>query len=385
MSWSRGMHYLRFGGSIVHHTSGGTGSEPGTAILGTFTFLNTTTKPFDQLTLADVQNYTQPINFGISSYELKQWLNNVFVQDSIHLRSDLTVDLGLRYDRQTLTDSKNDFAPRVGFGWHPGSDSRLSIRGGYGMYYTQIQSNIVAGYLVSGLDGLTTYTATPGQFGFPTCLTGSCLPLAFDAKTLAPSQLPARDITIQAGRRDFYKAQFAKYGLNFDLLPNYPDKFVNPRSQVVSIGAEREFIRGLFVSSDYVHQHWTNLDRTVDLNAPSIFDRTAAGQVRSVAAANATRPILPVNGGVRQVNVLRNLGIADYNGLQTEVKYRGNSRLYAVLSYTLSKATNTTEPDGNGIGPNENVLTRLGEVERGPSVVDQRHRAVITASYQLPF
>jgi hypothetical protein len=33
--------------------------------------------------------------------------------------------------------------------------------------------------------------------------------------------------------------------------------------------------------------------------APSIFDRTAPGQVRSVAAANATRPILPVNGGVR--------------------------------------------------------------------------------------
>src|SRR5262249_36218124 len=128
-----------------------------------------------------------------------------------------------------------------------------------------------------------------------------------------------------------------------------------------------------------------NLDRTVDLNAPSLFDRTAPGQVRSVTAANATRPILPVNGGVRQVNVLRNLGIGDYNGLQTQVSYRGNSRLYAVVSYTLSKATNTTEPDGNGIGPNESVLSRLGEVERGPSVVDQRHRAVMTVSYRFPF
>ena len=384
LSWSRGMHYFRFGGSIVHHTSGGTGSEPGTAILGTFTFLNTTTAPFGQLTLADVQNYTQPINFGISSYELGQWLYTGFVQDSIHLSNDLTLDVGLRYDRQTLTDSKSDFAPRVGFGWHPGGDSRLSIRGGFGMYYTQIRSNLVAGYLVNGLDGLTTYTATPGQLGFPTCLTGSCLPLSFDPKTLSASQLPARDITIQAGEREFYKAQFAKYGLNFDLLPNYPDKFVNPRSQVISIGAEREITKGLFVGSDYVHQHWTNLDRTVDLNAPSIFDRTAPGQVRTVGAANATRPILPVNGGIRQVNVLRNLGIGDYDGLQTQVSYRGNSRLYTVLSYTLSKATNTFEPDGNGIGPNESILSRLDETERGPSVVDQRHRAVITASYQFP-
>ena len=224
LSWSRGKHYLRFGGSVIHHTSGGTGSEPGTAVLGTFTFKNTTTAPFDQLTLADVQKYTQPINFGISSYELKQWLYTGFVQDSIHVRRDLTLDLGLRYDRQTLTDATKDFAPRVGFGWHPGGDSRLSIRGGYGMYYTQIQSNLVASYLVNGLDGLTTYTATPGQLGFPTCLTGSCLPLSFDPKTLPASQLPARDITIQAGRRAFYQAQFAKYGLNFDLLPNYPDQ-----------------------------------------------------------------------------------------------------------------------------------------------------------------
>jgi hypothetical protein len=384
LSWSLGRHYLRFGGSVIHHTSGGTGSEPGTATLGTFTFKNTTTAPFGQLTLADVQNYTQPIDFGISSYELPQWLLTGFVQDSIHLRSDLTIDAGLRYDRQTLTDATRDFAPRVGFGWHPRGDPRTSIRGGYGMYYTQIRTNAVAGYLVNGLDGLTTYTATPGQFGFPTCLTGSCLPLLFDPKTLPPSQLPARDITIRAGQRAFYQTQFAKFGLDFDKLPNYPDKLVNPRSQVISIGAERELIRGLFVGGDYVHQHWTNLDRTVDLNAPSPFDRTAPGQVRTVAAANATRPILPVNGGVRQVNVIMNFGTADYNGFQTQVSYRGNPRMYAALSYTLSKATNIFEPDGNGIGPNESNIARLGEVERGPSVVDQRHRAVLTFNYRFP-
>jgi len=51
----------------------------------------------------------------------------------------------------------------------------------------------------------------------------------------------------------------------------------------------------------------------------------------------------------------------------------------------LSKATNTTEPDGNGIGPDQSSLARLGENERGPSVVDQRHRAVVTFSYQLPY
>src|SRR5262245_17864721 len=390
LSWSLGKHYLRFGGSLIRHTSGGAGSEPGTAILGTFTFRNTTTAPFDQLTLADVQSYTQPINFGISSYELPQWLYTTFVQDSIHLRRDLTVDLGLRYDRQTLTDATKNFAPRAGFGWHPWGDSRMSIRGGYGMYYTQIRSNAVASYLVNGLDGLTTYTATPTALdprpvGFPTCLTGSCLPVPLDPKTIPASQLPARDITIRAGLRDFYKSQFTRYGLNFDLVPNYPDRLVNPRSQVFSIGAEREVIEGLFVGGDYVHQHLSDIDRTVDLNAPSPFLRTAPGQTQSVTAANNTRPILPVPGGVRQVNVLTNLGVADYDGLQTQVSYRGLSRLYAAVSYTLSNATNTTEPDGNGIGPNQSNIATLGETERGLSVVDQRHRAVITFSYRFPY
>ncbi len=385
LSWSRGRHYLRFGGSLTRHTSGGTGSEPGTAVLGTFTFLSTTTRPYDQLTLADVQQYSQPISYGITSYELKQWLSAVFVQDSFRAADDLTLDVGLRYDRQTLTDARANFAPRVGVGWHPNRDARLAVRGGYAVYYTQIRANALAAALTGGLDGLATYTATPGQPGFPTCLTGSCLPLAFDPRTLPAAQLPARNITVRAGQREFYRSQFAAYGLDFDLLPNYPDEFLNPRSQVASLGAEREIVRGLFAGADYVHQHWSNLDRTVDLNAPSPFDRTAPGQTRSVAAANATRPNAPLNGGVRSVNVLMNLGVADYDGLQTQVSYRGSRRIYAAVSYTLSKATNTTEPDGNGIAPNDATIARLGEEERGPSLLDQRHRAVITFTCQLPY
>jgi hypothetical protein len=383
LSWSYGKHYVRFGGNVIRHTSGGSGSEPGTAVLGTFTFKNTTTAPFDQLTLADVQQYTQPIDFGISSYVLRQRLYTAYVQDSIQIATGLTVDAGVRYDRQTLTDATKNFQPRLGFAWHPGGDERLAVRGGFARYYTQIQANLFANALTGGLDGLTTYTAVPGQLGFPSCLT--CVPVPLDPRTLPASQLPARDITILPGQRAFYEAQFAKYGLDFDKLPFYPDQLVNPRSQVLSIGAEHELARGLFLGSDYVHQHWTDLVRTVDLNAPSAFDRTAPGQTRSVAAANTTRPIFPAAGGVRQVNALMNLGEANYNGIQTQLTYRGDPRFFAALSYTYSHATNTTEPDGNGIAPNQSVISRLGDEELGPSVLDQRHRAVLTLTYRLPW
>ena len=385
LSWSRGRHFLRFGGSATHHTAGGTGNEPGFAVLGTFTFRNTTTAPFDQLTLNDVQQYTQPINFGVDSYELSQKLYSAFVQDSFHVNDNLVVDAGLRYDRQTLTDATDNVSPRIGFGWHPGGDPRLAVRGGYGMYYTQVLTNLVANALTGGLDGFTTYTATPGQLGFPTCLVGNCLPVILDPRTLPASQLPARDITVLPGRRDFYTQQFASYGLDFSKLPNYPDELRNAQSQVLTIGAEREFFTHFFAGADYVHQEWSDIVRTIDLNAPAPFDRTAPGQTRSVSAANLTRPIVPVPGGVRQINVLTNLGEAEYDGLQMNFTYRGASRFYGSLSYTLSKATNTTEPDGNGIGPNDSNIARLGEVERGPSVLDQRHRAVLALSYRLPY
>ena len=385
VTWTRGSQTIRMGGSAARHTSGGQGGEPGTAVLGTFTFKNTTTAPFDQLTLNDVQSYSQPISFGVSTYDLSQWLLAGYVQDSIRVSSDLTVDAGLRYDRQTLTDATKNVAPRLGFGWHPNGDSRLAVRGGYGMYYTQIRSNVYASALTGGLDGLSSYSATPGQTGFPTCLTGSCLPLNFDPHTLPLSQVPARNISINPGQKAFYEQQFSQIGLNFDLLPNYPDQLLNPRSQVATIGAERELAKGVFLGADYVHQHWTNIDRTVDLNAPTAFVRTAPGQVRTVAQADATRPIVPANGGVKQVNVLMNLGTADYDGLQTQLSYRANPKIFASVSYTLSKATNTTEPDGNGINPNGSNISELGEVERGPSLLDQRHRAVVTFTYQLPY
>jgi Carboxypeptidase regulatory-like domain/TonB dependent receptor len=383
VSWTAAKHYVRIGGSVIHHNSGGFGSEPGQATLGTFTFRNTTTAPLNQLTLADVQNYTQPINFGISTYDLSQWLVSGFVQDSFRVTPDFTLDLGLRYDVQTLTDDRNNLQPRVGFGWHPYGDPRTAIRGGYGLYYAQIRTNAVAGYLTNGLDGLGSYTATLGQTGFPTSLTA--VPVNVNPATIPATQLPARDITIRAGMKDFYRAQFARYGLNFDLLQNYPEELVNPQSQVFTLGFEREFAKGFFFGADYVRQHLADIQRTIDLNAPAPFDRNAPGQVRTVGTANGTRPILPVNGGIRQVNTIMNFGKADYNGLQTNLVYRGNRKMFASLSYTLSSATNTTEPDGNGINPNENVITRLGEVERGPSVVDQRHRAVVNFHYRFPW
>ncbi|MGE5815898.1 MAG: TonB-dependent receptor domain-containing protein [Acidobacteriota bacterium] len=371
VSWTRGSHYLRLGGSLSRHTSGGDGTEFGGAfVLGQFTINPAVRVPIDELTITDATRYTQTFDFGVNQYTLRQWIYTLFAQDSLRLGPDLTLDLGLRYDRQTFSDGTKNLAPRVGFGWHPGGEAATAVRGGYGVYYTMLRANTQANFTLNGPEGQFTYSVAPGQLGFPSSLTA--VPIQFPAGAV----LPARNITIRPGRADYYR-RF----LDISRL-EYPDALVNPKSQVGSIGIERDLGHNVVVSADYVKQHWSGLDRSVDLNAPSLFARTVPGQLRSAAAADATRPIAPVNNGFRQINVVENLGVADYDGLQTMVRWHA-ARAFASLSYTLSKATNTTEPNGNG--PNPNDFNQLGEEERGPSILDQRHRAVISASYRLPY
>ena len=51
------------------------------------------------LTLADVQQYSQPISYGITSYELSQWMSVAFLQDQFRISDQFTLDAGVRYGR----------------------------------------------------------------------------------------------------------------------------------------------------------------------------------------------------------------------------------------------------------------------------------------------
>jgi Carboxypeptidase regulatory-like domain len=396
MTWTKSRHDIRFGGAVTRSSSGGNGTEFGNAfVLGQFTANSSTTAAPSALTIANMTKYQQSFNFGQGTYVLDQWVYDVFVQDSYRPVRDVTLDLGLRYDRQTFSQGKKNVAPRVGFAWNPNGSPKLSVRGGYGIYYTELRANNDASFTLGGPQGQFTYTAAPGQTGFPTCVGPGCTPVLFN-QNAALNTLPARNITIEPGLASYYES----LGVNVAALPGYAAAtFVNPKSQVGSIGFERQIGGHTFLSVDYVRQHWTGLDETVDLNAPSLFVRTAPDQCRgpnntavpcegsgasnAVIFADLTRPIVPVNGGFRVIDTIENLGIADYNGLQTMLRWQ-DAASYLSISYTLSKATNTTEPDGNGAGPND--FNQLGPAnETAPSLLDQRHRAVIVYSRRLPW
>ncbi len=375
LSLNYGKQAIKVGGDVDFSSSGGIGQEFGSGFVqGQFRFKTTGAPanpniPTSALTIGDVASFTQ--SFGNSNYNIRQYLWSLFAQDDWRVRSDLTLNLGVRYEHQTFTDDKNNFAPRLGFAYNLLGDNKTVIRGSYGIFYSQLRANLGAQFNLGGPTGVFTFTATPGQLGFPTSLN----PLSAFPPGAA---LPARDIVIRPGRASDYSQLF-----DVSKLRGYPDKLLNPITQQGAIGVEHDFGSGYFLKLDYVRAHTAKIDRLLDLNAPSSFTPTAAVPTRTVAAANLTRPILPVNNGYRRIQVVSNEGISDYNGLQINLEKRIAERFSFLASYTLSKTTNTVEPDAGNGDPLD--VNRLGEFERGLSLLDQRHRFVLSGYYQLPY
>jgi outer membrane receptor protein involved in Fe transport len=371
LSSTFGNHSLRFGGDFIRSRSGGNGQEFGAPFsLGQFTFKTgiPATTPTSALTINDVARYTE--GFGNASYRVTDRLWSLFVQDDWHPLTALTVNLGLRYDRQHLTDDTNNLAPRLGFAYNLGSDNRTVLRGGYGVFYSQVQSNIVATWALGGPTGFFNFSVAPGQLGFPTSL-------APVTSFPAGAAVPARDVTIRPGDAAYYSQFFDVSKLRF-----YPSAFLNPETREATLGFEHEIARQWFVSADAVYTHTTGIPWNLDANAPAAFVRTAPGQTRSANAADATRPIVPAANGYRRILVTTNLGESKYRGLQFNLRKTFRDRAGVMLSYTRSHATNNIEADAPGGDPND---VSRPQAEWADSLLDQRNRTVLTLWHRVPF
>src|SRR5262249_23476928 len=198
---THGRHQLKFGADVVQAHNGGNSKEFGGPIfLGQLTYktCGLGVAVCESQTylgnIANVASYTQ--SYGNGTYTVDDTLWALFAQDNIKLRNDFTLNLGLRYEQQTFTDARKNFAPRAGFSYDFLGHRTTVIRGSFGIYYAQVVDNAAANYALSGPTGVFNFTATPGAIGFPTSVAAVPLP-AFPAGAVAP----VRSIYIRPGQR----------------------------------------------------------------------------------------------------------------------------------------------------------------------------------------
>jgi Carboxypeptidase regulatory-like domain/TonB dependent receptor len=387
-----GNHQVKFGGAgILAHTGGDSKEFGGPIYLGQFIY-NTCTLPVATCesvaylgNLANVKSYTQ--SYGNANYTVDDWLWSLFVQDDWKVRPNLTINLGLRYERQTFADSNKDFGPRAGFAYNW---KGTVFRGSFGIYYSQIVDNSAANWALTGPTGVFNYTATPGQVGFPTSVASAPLP-AFPAG--AP--VPLRSLYVRPGNSSYLDQFFPT-----NTLIGYQNALLNPYSEQWTFGIERQIAPKWVLSVDYVGSHTIKINRPLDVDPPSPFVRTAANQIRTAQAANCTRPYwiwwyaqnhLTCNTttatnpqppyAVIQSDV--NNGYAYYDALDVNLTHRFGNRLSMLASYTWSHTIDNVDPDLPSQNPNDPNFT--GKIENGNAIFDQRHRFVLSGVYNLPW
>jgi len=292
-----------------------------------------------------------------------------FAQNDWRVRRNLTFNLGLRYEADTNVKNNsgyaninplvasfyqgnrradyNNFAPRVGFNLAL-FDDKLSIHGGYGIYYDRVTLELIT--LERGLDG----RALPVEVRAGNVLTDpNGVPIFIDQNGRFQPFAP----TFSNPFSGFILPGAGASGIN--IIDN---DLQNPMVQQTNIGLQWEIARNYVVKVDYLHNFGTHF---------------IIG--RDIGAVNN-----PVVGGPDRVVNLESSVKFFYDGLLLSFEKRFANRYGFRAAYTLSKAFNYANDDQIPFsnGPiNSNNL----QLEYGPTPNDQRHRFTMAGNVELPF
>ena len=298
-SITRGAHQFKVGGDVIASWRFVTFFSNFT---GTYTFQPGTTFPFDASNPATYPfQYTQ--NFGNSGLNFQDSVVGLFAQDDWELRKGLTLNLGLRWDRDSLFQRDyNNVAPRVGFAWNVGDTGRTVVRGSSGLFYDTLESSAINRESNFGPAGQVSIDLRAGDPLFPT------FPSRF-------TDMPAGAATV--ARATVYVPIFSGDKFPFSIGDQF--KREAPSFFNTNLGLQHQLNDHWAVSADYTRVAGRDLLVTWDINAPPFF-AIGPGQTRTAAAANLLRPLGTPNrtGGPYNIGFtgFRNLGCRCMRGVE---------------------------------------------------------------------
>lgn len=423
LSIVNGDHSLKFGVD-VHH------------VRSTFIDLSDLTGTFSFASAGDFlagipSRYRQ--NFQSSSTQ-KNTYAGFFVQDEWQVHPRVLVSYGLRYERESILHDPNNFGPRFSAAYSPLESAKIVLRFGGGLFFNRP--------LLRTIDD---FTLGQQQLFFDTNalrdpITGKLMTAeqrrAFIAANIRfPEALRAgSDLVRQFGI------------LNNDFLRRLDLSLRIPESYQINAGVERDLGRGYSVEANFTFTRGIHLWREFNANAPvlpsgynnfteflasrdfanfanpltttrPLFNASNAGELvrfghsvfnpenpnavgrvmefgvpvsvmnltststtmldAALAALNHLRPD-PTRGEIEQ---LISAGNSFYRGLTLELRKRfdSNGRFAFRAGYTLSSLV-----DDGVVNTSDALVPGDFRAERARSLLDRRHRFVLSGSFNLP-
>jgi hypothetical protein len=365
ISWLKGRHTFMFGGEIRRAYNNNIAFN-----IGSLTYASITNFLQDQANAFTVQ-------LGSGNDKILQPSYDVFAQDSFKLKSNLTLNFGLRYAwnatpsesigrftnfdpltgnlvsaGQPYQQNNTNFQPRIGFAWDPFKDGKTSVRGGYAIMTQAPTTNIV-----SPLSGNPPFAVPISASSANNSITAENPSAAVVGTSLGPT-------AINSG-------------------------FDNSYAQDWNLSVQRQITSNLGLEIAYVGVKGTHLQLTQNINQPFLTDGFY-DSTRPFPALPATSPIIPAqcsapnpNCPYGNINQINSGGNSNYNAIWATVNKHVSRGLQFLATYTYSKSL-----DYNSLSTGETYIIQNAYNPRGdygPSEFDVRNRVALSGFYQLPF
>ena len=307
---------------------------------------------------------------------------SVFVQDQWQVRSNVSVQYGLRWDAQlmpetvdprttayaaflddpafpsdgTIPDQRSMWQPRLGATWDVRGDGRSVLRTSAGVYFArQNMLSQVGSVTTNGLQQQTIFASTDLNRQFD-------VPVPTWPGVLSPQALPAGVFPDFSGVRVFHR------------------DYRNPRSYTFNVGYEQEFAPAWSAYADYTWARGRNLTRFLNYNrANPVCCDLGPGTGNTHLYTGA-----PFGPQLGEVMVTTSVGRSQYNGVTLGLRKRFSRGCQLEANYVLSK---DQDDDSNERDPFTDRSFNFFDLDLDYALSDRdiRHKMNVFGYFELPW